>query len=77
LIRNFIELSALILGYLMGGFVGIGTLIMALALGYIIQFTFKVLQFDVNSIKHRFIDEDIKLLKEKLLKGKSPDIYME
>lgn len=76
-IRNSIELSALIVGYLLGGFVGIGTLIMALALGYIIQFTFKVLKFDVNSIKHRFIDEDILLLKEKLLKGKSPDIYME
>lgn len=76
-IRNSIELSALIVGYLLGGFVGIGTLIMAIALGYIIQFTFKVLKFDVNSIKHRFIDEDIKLLKEKLLKGKSADIYME
>lgn len=74
-IRNSIELSALIVGYLLGGFVGIGTLIMALALGYIIQFSFKILKFDVNSIKHRFIDEDLKLLNEKILKRKSPDIF--
>lgn len=73
-IRNSIELSALIVGYLLGGFVGIGTLIMAFALGYIIQFSFKVLKFDVSSIKHRFIDEDLKLFKEKL-KRKSPEIF--
>ncbi len=75
-IRNSIELSALIVGYLLGGFVGIGTLIMAIALGYIIQFTFKVLKFDVNSVKHRFIDEDLILLKEKILKRKSPDVFL-
>ena len=69
-IRNAIELSALIIGYLLGGFVGIGTLIMAIILGYIIQFTFKVFKFDVRRIRHRFIDQDFKDLKEKLAKRK-------
>lgn len=64
-VRNAIELSALIVGYLLGGYAGVGTLIMALTLGYIIQFTFKLLKFDVSKIKHRFIDEDLKILKEK------------
>lgn len=68
--RNAIELSALIIGYLLGGFVGIGTLIMAIILGYIIQFTFKVFKFDVRRIRHRFIDQDFKDLKEKLAKRK-------
>lgn len=76
-IRNSIELSALIVGYLLGGYVGTGTIIMALALGYIIQFCFKVLKFDVSKIEHRFIDEDLKLVKRKLLKKKSPDIFLE
>ncbi|HBW36894.1 MAG TPA: hypothetical protein DEF89_16980 [Desulfosporosinus sp.] len=69
-IRNAIELSALMVGYLLGGFVGIGTLIMAIVLGYIIQFTFKVFKFDVRRIRHRFIDQDFKDLKEKLAKRK-------
>ena len=69
-VRNAIELSALIVGYMLGGYAGVGTLIMALTLGYIIQFVFKILKFDVSSIKHRFIDEDIKNLKEKLSKIK-------
>ena len=74
-IRNSIELSALVVGYLLGGYVEIGTLIVAFALGNIIQFSFKVLKFDVNNIKHRFIDEDLKLLKEKLLNRKLLDIF--
>lgn len=72
-IRNTIEISALIVGYLFGGFVGIGTLIMALILGYIIQLTFKIFKFNVRSITHRFIDEDVKALKEKLTKKKLPN----
>lgn len=74
-VRNAIELSALIVGYLLGGYAGVGTLIMALTLGYIIQFAFKILKFDVSSIKHRFIDEDLKILKEKLLKIKYTYVF--
>lgn len=72
-IRNTIEISALIVGYLLGGFVGIGTLIMAIVLGYIIQFVFKVFKFDLSTITHRMINEDVKDLKEKLAKGRFPN----
>ncbi|AOT72093.1 YczE/YyaS/YitT family protein [Geosporobacter ferrireducens] len=61
-IRNSIELSVLSLGYILGGFIGVGTLITALAIGYIVQFTFKLFHFEVNKIQHRFIDDDIKFL---------------
>jgi len=74
-IRNSIELSALIVGFILGGYAGIGTLIMAITLGYIVQFSFKLLNFDVSSIEHRFIDQDLKLLKEKFIRKKSPDIF--
>ena len=76
-VRNSIELSALVMGYLLGGFVGVGTLIMAVALGYIIQSSFKVLKFDVSKIEHRFIDENLKLLKVRLFKSKSTDTFSE
>lgn len=67
IIRNIIELCALTVGYFLGGFVGIGTLIIALSIGFFVQFAFKLFKFDVSVVEHRFIDEDIKWLKEKLL----------
>jgi len=72
-IRNFIEISALFIGYLLGGFVGVGTLIMSIALGYIIQFVFKLFKFNVNNIEHRFIDDDVRMIIQKLLKKKVSD----
>ena len=69
-IRNSIEISVLAIGYLMGGFIGIGTLITAIAVGYFVQLVFKIFKFDVKSVKHRFIDEDILYLKGLLFKKK-------
>ena len=74
LIRNTIELIALLLGYLMGGFVGVGTLVMALSIGYFVQFAFKLFKFDVKSVKHRFIEEDVRLIKSYLRALKNKNI---
>lgn len=65
-VRNAIELVALAVGFVLGGSVGIGTVIMALAVGYSVQGIFKLFKFDVSSVKHRYIDEDIKYIKDKL-----------
>lgn len=62
LIRTIIEISALIAGWLLGGSVGIGTIISAFGLGYAIQIGFKMADMDSKSIKHRSIMEDIKFL---------------
>lgn len=75
-IRNSIEISVLIVGYFLGGTVGLGTIITALTMGYFVQFAFKIFKFNVKEVKHRFIDEDIKLIKEKFLKKKE-DIEIE
>jgi len=61
-IRNSIEGSVLTAGYLLGGSIGIGTVINALIIGYIVQFVFKMFKFDVNKVEHRYIDKDIKLI---------------
>jgi len=75
-VRNSIEISALFIGYLLGGFVGLGTLIMSVALGYIIQFAFKLFKFNVNNIEHRFINEDLKIIREKMFKRKISNISL-
>jgi uncharacterized protein len=71
LIRTIIEASALITGYILGGYVGLGTLVMALITGYFVQFAFRIFKFDVKTVSHRFIDEDIKFLKGKLFRTKN------
>lgn len=71
LIKNSVEITALVIGYILGGTVGIGTFVMALTGGYFLQLAFKIGKFDVNEAKHRFIDEDIKLVKSRLIDEKS------
>ncbi|HEX3032757.1 MAG TPA: hypothetical protein VHS59_11025 [Bacillota bacterium] len=71
LIRNSIELSVLVVGYFLGGYVGIGTVVMAVVIGYFVQFNLKLFKFDVNSIQHRFIDDDIRYVMGVLGKGTS------
>jgi uncharacterized membrane protein YczE len=66
LVRNTIESFALVMGYALGGFVGIGTFIMALTTGYFVQLAFGLFKFDVSQIQHRFVDDDIRALKRKL-----------
>jgi uncharacterized membrane protein YczE len=68
-IRNCIEVAVLIIGYFLGGFVGVGTIIIALSIGYFVQFAFKLFKFDVKGVRHRYIEDDIKLLKEKMIKS--------
>ena len=50
--RCIIELSVLVIGWLLGGMVGIGTAISVIAIGFCIQITFKVLKFNVTAVKH-------------------------
>jgi uncharacterized membrane protein YczE len=66
LIRTIMELGALTVGYLLGGTVGIGTIISGVLLGYIMQFSFKLCNFNTAIIKHRCIIDDINYIKDKL-----------
>lgn len=58
-IRTAIELTALVIGYFMGGTVGWGTLIMSFGIGFFIQVFFTLFKFDVRQVEHRYIDQDI------------------
>lgn len=66
LIKSLQETVIVFVGYLLGGRVGIGTFVMALLSGYFLQSIFKTFKLDVNELHHRFIDDDIKYIKDKL-----------
>jgi len=59
LIRFSIESIALIIGWFLGGLVGIGTLITVLGIGYCVQIVYKAFRFDVNSLRHRSLKEGL------------------
>ncbi|WP_160672365.1 hypothetical protein [Clostridium sp. C8-1-8] len=57
LIRFGIEMGALIIGWILGGFVGVGTFITAFGIGYCVQIVYKLLKFDVKALSHRNIKQ--------------------
>lgn len=63
-VRNIIEISVLVAGYLMGGYAGVGTVITAIFTGIFIQGVFKLFKFDVKAVVHRDIKSEVILLKK-------------
>ncbi|MCL2318504.1 MAG: hypothetical protein FWC45_00335 [Treponema sp.] len=55
--RSTIELLATLGGWLLGGMVGIGTVISVIGIGFCIQLTFKILKFDVTAIRHETLSD--------------------
>lgn len=62
-IRNSIEITALIVGYFLGGPIGIGTIIMSFGLGPSVQLVFNMFNFDAKEVKHRQLGDEFKSLK--------------
>lgn len=55
LVRGSLELFVCLLGFLLGGQVGVGTLIIAFSVGPIFQITFRLLNFEVKDVHHKYI----------------------
>ncbi len=58
--------TATLIGYLLGGPVGIGTVLCALCQGPIMQLAFKTLSFDATLIKHQSIPESIRVMAHRI-----------
>ena len=58
-IRIVIDLTVLGIGWLLGGSVGIGTIISGVGLGYAIQIGFKISHIDSKNLKHQSIYDSI------------------
>jgi len=62
--RSIVELSATLIGWLLGGMVGVGTVISAIAIGFFIQMTFAIFNFKVSEVQHETIRQTFKTLTE-------------
>ena len=62
LCRGSIEILVVIAGWKLGGMVGIGTILSALAVGFCIQLTFRLLKFDATKVKHETINQTYQIL---------------
>ncbi|NPV75956.1 MAG: hypothetical protein HPY59_06215 [Anaerolineae bacterium] len=61
-IRGLLEGSVLVVGWLLGAKVGLGTVLSVFGIGVILQFTFNVLNFDVTLVKHESVIDTIKAI---------------
>lgn len=60
-IRGLIEGTVLVIGWILGAKVGIGTAIYVIGIGFVLQFTFKLLKFDVKEVEHESIADVVKV----------------
>lgn len=67
-IKTCIEIVVLGLGYILGGTIGIGTVISSLCVGPLIQYFFKLNSQDIKKLEHRSLISEFKFLKRKVLK---------
>lgn len=65
-IKSTLEVIVVTIGFSLGGKVGMGTLILALFGGSVLQFVFKTVNYNINEAKHTYIKDDILSLKEKI-----------
>jgi len=62
LVRGSIEFAAAFLGWLMGGMVGLGTIIAVVGSGFCVQTTFKLLRFNTERVQHETLQETFRHL---------------
>ena len=55
--RATVEYCAVLAGWLLGGMVGLGTVLSAFGLGICIQISFKLCKFDAKSVEHETLSE--------------------
>ncbi|WP_409227279.1 YczE/YyaS/YitT family protein [Gudongella sp. SC589] len=65
-IKSAIEASVVTIGIILGGSFGIGTIIMAFFGGVIFQRLFRLINFRVEKVEHRFIQDDLKAIKNRV-----------
>lgn len=67
-IKTCIEIVVLGLGYILGGTIGVGTVVSSLCVGPLIQYFFKLNNQDIKKLEHRSLISEFKFLKGKVLK---------
>jgi uncharacterized membrane protein YczE len=60
LCRGIVELLVTIIGWVLGGMVGIGTIVAVIGIGFCIQIIFKIFKFDVTAVEHETFRDTFK-----------------
>lgn len=63
-VKTSIELIILSLGALLGGKIGIGTVVVALTLGYAIKVVFKLGKYDISTVNQKTLKDEFMLLRK-------------
>lgn len=63
--RTLLESTAAVVGFLLGGPLGIGTLLAAACTGFIMEQVFKLLKFKPTEVKHETLLDSLKILTKK------------
>lgn len=63
LVRGILEGTVLLLGWLMGAKVGIGTIIAVFGMGTIMEYTFRILKFDVKGVRHENFADTVRRIR--------------
>lgn len=63
LVRTCMELTAIFIGFMLGGKFGIGTIIAAVSLGPGLKFLFKTFKYDPKKVEHESLFDTLKRLK--------------
>lgn len=62
IVRGVIEGTVLLIGWLLGAKVGIGTVILVFGISFILEAIFNILHFDVTNIEHESIVDTVRTL---------------
>jgi len=64
IVRGAIEGTVLLIGWLLGAKVGMGTVIYVIGIGFVLQTTFKLLNFDVKTVEHESVFDTVNIFKD-------------
>ncbi|MEG0918601.1 MAG: hypothetical protein RSA49_02820 [Anaerovoracaceae bacterium] len=64
-IKGILETSVMIIGWLMGAKIGIGTVLCMFGMSVIMQFVFDIMKFDVKAVKHESVFQTCKYVLNK------------
>lgn len=65
-VRGITEGCALLIGWALGAKVGVGTVISLFGISFIMQYTFRVLRFDVRAVRHENVLQTVSGLRGKV-----------
>ncbi len=68
--RTSIELFVVVIGWMLGGMVGVGTVVSVFAVGFCVQITFRLLKFDATNVHHETVEQTYKKFLKARLIGK-------